>query len=59
MHLKNLNYKGKTSAVINFGYGNKYGHPSPIVLSHLDEENFDIRFCNQFEFLNYQLYLSL
>jgi len=59
VHLKNLNYKGKTSAVINFGYGNKYGHPSPIVLSHLDEENFDIRFCNQFEFLNYQLYLSL
>ncbi|SDX52736.1 ComEC/Rec2 family competence protein [Flavobacterium degerlachei] len=53
--LRNLNHKGKTSAIINFGYGNTYGHPKPNILLDLDSDNFDIRFCNQFESFEYTI----
>lgn len=51
--LQKLNYKGMTSAIINFGYGNSYGHPKPEVLANLFGDNFDIRFCTQFDSFNY------
>lgn len=52
-YLNNLNNKGMTSAIINFGFGNTYGHPKPNVIVDLVEENFDIHFCNQFDFFRY------
>lgn len=55
--LKRLNNKGLTSSVINFGYGNTYGHPKPNVLKDLLNDNHDIRFCNQFESFEYQIKL--
>ena len=48
-----LNNKGKTTSVICFGFGNKYGHPKPKVLEDLEYENFDIKFCNQYEDFSY------
>ena len=57
IYLDKLNNKGLTSSVINFGYGNTYGHPKPNVLEDLDNNNFDIRFCNQFESFEYQIKL--
>jgi hypothetical protein len=57
--LNNLNPRGRTSAVINFGFGNKYGHPKPNVLRDLDCESFPIRFCNQFEDFKYYIRLKL
>jgi hypothetical protein len=53
-----LNNKGKTTAVICFGYGNQYGHPREKVLSDLQFDNFDIRFCTQFENFEYQIILT-
>jgi hypothetical protein len=52
-YLSDLNYKGNTSAVINFGFGNHYGHPKGIVLSDLIDHNLDIFFCTQFEPFEY------
>lgn len=57
IYLDKLNNKGLTSSVINFGYGNTYGHPKPNVLEDLDNNNFDIRFSNQFESFEYQIKL--
>jgi len=54
----NWNNKGMTSAIINFGYGNTYGHPGSLVLNDLDVNNYDIRFCNQLEEFNYQFELT-
>ena len=51
--LKLLNNKGKTTSVICFGFGNKYGHPNPQVLEDLEYDNFDIKFCNQYENFSY------
>ncbi|HPS31579.1 MAG TPA: hypothetical protein PLZ43_15090 [bacterium] len=51
--LRLLNSKGQTTAVICFGFGNKYGHPKPQVLEDLEQENFDIKFCNQYENFSY------
>ncbi len=56
--LAKINNKGRTSAIINFGFGNNFGHPKPLVLSSLDEDNFDIRFCNQFESFEYKILIS-
>lgn len=55
--LKNcgLNKNKCTSAIIPFGYGNKYGHPKPNVLVDLIGEKFDLHFCNQFEFFSYHI----
>ncbi|MEI8274031.1 MAG: hypothetical protein WCG08_15560 [Paludibacter sp.] len=53
-----LNNKGKTTSVICFGYGNQYGHPRPEVLSDLEFDNFDVRFCTQFENFEYQIILT-
>lgn len=58
LFLTDLNYKGKTSAILNFGYGNKYGHPRPKVLQELMDDNFDICFCNQFEYFKYRIHLN-
>lgn len=55
--LKRLNNKGLTSSIINFGYGNTYGHPKPNVLRDLVNDNHDIRFCNQFEHFEYKIVL--
>ena len=52
-YLDLLNYKGRTIAILSFGYGNTHGHPHHIVLNDLDKENFDIVFCNQFERFDY------
>ncbi|WP_339890238.1 hypothetical protein [uncultured Flavobacterium sp.] len=56
-YLEKLNNKGLTSSIINFGYGNTYGHPKSIVLQDLDNDNFDLRFCNQFESFEYRIHL--
>jgi len=54
---KEWNNRGMTSAIINFGYGNTYGHPGSGVLNDLDENNYDTRFCTQFESFNYHIHL--
>jgi hypothetical protein len=56
--LKKLNNKGLTTSVINFGYGNTYGHPKPNVVEDLVNDNHDIRFCNQFEDFEYEIILK-
>lgn len=47
-----------TSAIINFGYGNTYGHPNGGVLQDLIDENLDIRFATQFEEFEYEFELE-
>jgi hypothetical protein len=47
-----------TTAVINFGFGNKYGHPRPEVLEDLHAFNFEIKFCNQFDEYHYRITLN-
>lgn len=57
-YLEHLNHNGLTSAIINFGYGNTHGHPDYKVLNDLDERNFEICFCNQFEGFNYEFVIE-
>jgi len=53
-----LNRNNSTSAIIQFGYGNKYGHPRPNVIVDLINKSFDLHFCNQFEFFSYHIDLQ-
>jgi beta-lactamase superfamily II metal-dependent hydrolase len=53
-----LNSNSETSAIIQFGYGNKYGHPKPNVIVDLVNKSFDLHFCNQFEFFSYHIDLQ-
>jgi hypothetical protein len=53
-----LNRNNSTSAIIQFGYGNKYGHPRPNVIVDLINKSFDLHFCNQFEFFSYHFNLQ-
>lgn len=48
-YIPSLSTDKSTTVVINFGYGNKYGHPNPDVLKDLDSNDLEVRFCNQFE----------
>jgi len=57
-YLEHLNHNGLTSAIINFGYSNTHGHPTYKVLSDLEERNFEICFCNQFEGFNYEFVID-
>jgi hypothetical protein len=56
--LKLLNNKGKTTSVICFGFGNNYGHPKQQVLDDLLYENFDVKFCNQYDNFSYSFRLK-
>lgn len=56
--LQCLNNNAKTSAIINFGYGNIFGHPRYSVLKDLDDNNISIQFCTQFEVFNYYMNLQ-
>jgi hypothetical protein len=53
-----LNRNRSTSAIIQFGYGNKYGHPKPNVIVDIVNKSFDLHFCNQFEFFSYHFNLQ-
>ncbi|MGI9650902.1 hypothetical protein [Chryseobacterium sp. RLHN22] len=48
-----------TDVIINFGFGNTYGHPRPNVLQDLYSAEFDVHFCNQFEEYCYLINLKL
>jgi hypothetical protein len=54
-YIESLSRDKSTTGIINFGYGNKYGHPNPDVLEGLNSNNLEIRFCNQFEGFIYSI----
>jgi beta-lactamase superfamily II metal-dependent hydrolase len=57
-YLGNYSKKSITDAIINFGYGNHYGHPKSLVLESLMENNLAPYFCTQFEEYEYELEIS-
>jgi len=50
--------RSTTDAIINFGYGNHYGHPKSLVLESLMDNNLAPYFCTQFEECEYEFELS-
>jgi hypothetical protein len=53
-YIANFSLDQSNTSVINFGYGNKYGHPNPNVMHDL-KRNLDLQFCNQFEGFLYSI----
>jgi len=58
-YLNNFNKTGPVNSIINYGYGNSYGHPKSIVLSDLINNDFNLFFCTQFEGFQYFFRLFL